>query len=226
MSATIHRLHLANVNLKGQFNPPTYVDARIDVLAYAVIRDTHVILMDTGVGLGNSYIERTFEPTRKPIVDELKRIGLSPGDVTTVINSHLHFDHCGNNALFPHADVLVQERELIAARTNGYTVRDWFDYPDAKIRSVSGDHQIAAGVTLIATPGHTPGHQSLLLETGQGPVVVAAQAAFSADEYERGGEPAAQAHEGFEQHYTASIARLKSLGARQVYFSHDTRIAA
>ena len=218
----MHRLHLASVNLPGRFNPPTYLDTRIEVYAYLVITQSEVLLIDTGVGEGNAYIERTFEPRRTPLAAELGRFGLQPADVSLLVNSHLHFDHCGNNRLFPDAEIFVHANELSIASTPRYTVTGWFDYEGARITPVSEDTEISPGVTLIQSPGHTPGHQSILVETAGGRTLIAAQAAYTADEYRRGGDPTEQAHEGLNEQYVQSISRLKSLAAERVYFSHDT----
>ena len=212
---------MASVNLQGQFNPPTYLDTRINVYSYLVITSSDVLLIDTGVGVGSRQIEDRFEPRRTPIADELATFGVEVADVTLVANSHLHFDHCGNNKLFPNADIFVQEKELEIARTTTYTVLEWFDYDGARLNPVSGDMEISAGLKLLSSPGHTPGHQSVLVETVDGCVLVAAQAAYTADEYQRGGNPAEQAHKGLEEQYLHSISRLKSIGAQEVYFSHD-----
>ncbi len=212
---------MARVNLSGQFNPPNYVDSRIDVYAYLVTCESDVLLIDTGVGEGSSYVERVFQPERTPMAEALARFGLKPADVTLLVNSHLHFDHCGNNRLFPGAEIFIQSEELAAARAARYTVREWFDYEGVRLSSVSGDREIRPEITLISTPGHTPGHQSVLVDAIGGNVLVAAQAAFTLDEYQRGGDPAVQAHDGLEREYLESIARLKSLDAQDVYFSHD-----
>ena len=213
---------MASVNLAGQFNPPTFLDTRIEVYAYLVITETDVLLIDTGVGEGNDYIERTFEPHRRLIGEELARFGLETADVNLLVNSHLHFDHCGNNRLFPDAEVFVQVDELSAARTTRYTVTEWFDYVGARISPVSGNMEIGEGITLLSSPGHTLGHQSVLIESVGGNVLVAAQAAFTVDEYQRGGDTA-QAHEGLEAQYLRSISELKSVAVDRVYFSHDDR---
>jgi N-acyl homoserine lactone hydrolase len=215
------------VKLAGQFNPPTYVDTRIDVFAYLVIAEDGVLLIDTGVGVGNETIDRRFEPVRRSLTDALAEHGVAPGEVRYVVNSHLHFDHCGNNGAFPAAEVLVQADELAVARALGdrYTVPCWFDHDAARIRAVQGDEEIGPGISLIASPGHTPGHQSVLVDLGDRRVLVAAQAAFTADEYRRGGDPKEQAHEGFEAAYVQSIARLKALAADETRFSHDAGVA-
>ncbi len=221
MSHTVHRLHLASVKLLGRFNPPTYLDTRIDVYAYLVVNGSDVVLIDTGVGEDNEYIDRTFEPRRTPIAEELARFGLVTTDVNFLVNSHLHFDHCGNNQLFPSAEIFVQSRELSIASTPRYTVTEWFDYDGARMNAVSGEVEITPGIKLLPSPGHTPGHQSVLVETVDGNILVAAQAAYTADEYQRGGDPAEQAHEGLEDQYLRSISKLKSVAADAVYFSHD-----
>ena len=150
-----------------------YLDSRIDVFAYLVITRFEVLLIDTGVGEGNKYIERVYEPCRTAIADELSRYRLVTTDVNLIVNSHLHFDHCGNNRLFPNAEIFVRDDELLVARTPRYTVREWFDYDGARLNTVSGDMEITAGVKLLSSPGHTPGHQSVLVETDSGNTLVA-----------------------------------------------------
>ena len=221
MSHSVHRLHLASVKLLGRFNPPTYLDSRVDVYAYLVIAGSDIVLIDTGVGEGNEYIERRFEPRRTPIAAELARFGLETSDVNLLVNSHLHFDHCGSNQLFPKAEIFVQSSELSIALTPRYTVIEWFDYDGARINALSGDKEISTGIRILSSAGHTPGHQSVLIETVNGNVLVAAQAAYTADEYQRGGDPAEQAHKGLEEQYLQSISQLKSVAAKEVYFSHD-----
>lgn len=222
---SVHRLHMARINLPGKFNPPTFEDSRINVYAYLIVIGSGALLVDTGVGADNRFIIRTYEPDVTPINDQLARFDLEPGDIGHIINSHLHFDHCGNNQLFPNAEIHVQESELSAARTPSYTVREWFDYEGARISPVDGDAEISKGVQLLTSAGHSPGHQSVLVENENGNILIAAQAAYTADEFRRGGDPASQAHEGLEDEYLRSILRLKSIGAETVYFSHDRETA-
>jgi N-acyl homoserine lactone hydrolase len=196
MSAAVHRLHMATFALAGRFNPPTYQDARMSVYAYLVVSAAGALLIDTGVGTGNDYIEARFEPHRTSLEDELGRLGLQISDVSMVVNSHLHFDHCGNNRRFADAEIFVQRAELAVAREMGkrYTVSDWFDYDGARLSPVQGDVQITAGITL-----------------------------FTADEFQRGGDPDLQAHAGLSDAYVRSIRRLRGIGADQVFFSHDNQ---
>ena len=180
-----------------------------------VTESSDVVLIDTGVGEGNAYVDTTFEPARTSIVDELARFGVATSDVGFVVNSHLHFDHCGNNRLFPKASVFIQKAELEAARDvkARYTVNRWFDYRGARITEVDGDLEITSGVQLLASPGHTPGHQSVLITNSSERILVAAQAAFTVDEYHRGGDPKEQAHEGLEDRYLRVDRSVESPGS-------------
>ena len=222
--ASVNRLHFGSVKLAGRYNPPTHADTRIEVFGYLVVTESSdVVLIDTGVGERNRYIDTTFEPVRTSVVDELARFGVATSDVQFVVNSHLHFDHCGNNRLFRAARVLIQRTELEVARDPNarHTINDWLDYRGARITAVDGDSEIVAGVRLLASPGHTPGHQSVLITSSAGRTLVAAQAAFTLDEYRRGGDPKEQAHAGFVDQYCDSIVRLKATGVPDVRFSHD-----
>ena len=99
--------------------------------------------------------------------------GCGPGEHQLRINSHLHFDHAGGNAQLPNADVVIQRREWDAAHRDdsdkrGYVGRD-FD-TGQHILQVDGEHDLFGdgSVVCIPTYGHTPGHQSLRVRTGDG----------------------------------------------------------
>lgn len=211
---------MASVNLAGQFNPPSFQDTRIEVYAYLVVTSSDVLLIDTGVGEGTKHVERLFQPHRSDIAVELKRHGVAVADINLLVNSHLHFDHCGNNRLFSNAEIFIQADELAVARSGKYTVVDWFDYQGARITTVTGEMMLRSDIRLIPTPGHTPGHQSVLVETDSGSVLIAAQAAYNAEEYRLGGD-VVQAHAGLEDQYLQTISELKTLAPIAVYFSHD-----
>ena len=221
LTPKIHRLSLARVDLAGQFNPPSFTDTQIEVCAYLIVTEHMKALVDTGVGTGNAYVNEHFNPQHTDIGDALAALGYATTDIDVVINSHLHFDHCGNNQRFPHADNYVQEAELDVARNTRHTVREWFDYPQARILAVKGNTKINNEIELLSMPGHTPGHQAVLVHGPDGDALIAAQAAFNGDEFKRGGDPEIQAHEGLADAYTESIKKLSALGANAIYFSHD-----
>ena len=114
---------------------------------------------------------------------------LIPRDVSVVINTHLHFDHCGGNRLFPGVPIYVQRVEREAAREPGYTIPEWVAFEGATYVELEGAAEIVAGVRVLPTPGHTPGHQSVVVETDDGPVVVAGDVAYRWADFEAVAQP-------------------------------------
>ena len=153
----------------------------------------------------------------------LRRFGLEPANIVAVANTHLHFDHCGGNRAFPGTPIFVQADELAAAREPGYTAAEWVDFPRSDYRPITGDTEIADGVTLLSTPGHTPGTQAVAVESDDGLVLIAAQAAADAREFEDPGysHPRGLAMAWDESAYTRSLVRLRALSPVAVHFSHD-----
>ncbi len=142
--------------------------------------DGERILIDTGIGELPEKYRRFYPVERRPgdaLEAQLKSIGVEPGRITIVINTHLHFDHCGNNKLFKNATFLVQVDELRYAyypdrfMKGGY-IREQFDLPYASIEPLYGYREIAEGIEVIPTPGHTPGHQSVVLTRDDGVQIV------------------------------------------------------
>ena len=92
-----------------------------------------------------------------------------PRDVVCVINTHLHFDHCGGNRLFPGVPIHVQARELADARSlEDHTIREWVDFDGAKYVEHEGEAEVLLGIRLLPAPGHTGGHQVVVVETEAG----------------------------------------------------------
>jgi glyoxylase-like metal-dependent hydrolase (beta-lactamase superfamily II) len=103
------------------------------------------------------------------VVSELKAIGLVPDDIDVVVCSHLHTDHCGCNAFFRKATVMVHVQELEAAKAPdaakvGYITADW-DHP-MSITSISNQADVMGDgrIVLLPLPGHTPGTISTLVQ--------------------------------------------------------------
>jgi N-acyl homoserine lactone hydrolase len=102
-----------------------------------------------------------------------------PRDVVCVINTHLHFDHCGGNRLFAGTPIHVQRAEREAARAEGYTIPSWVEFEGATYVEHDGEAEIAPGVRVLPTPGHSAGHQSVLVDTDDGLVVIAGDVGYS-----------------------------------------------
>lgn len=157
------------------------------VLMFFVEGAQSKILIDTGVsdsewaGKYHHPLERT--PEEEPLA-ALRTLGVEPGDVDLIINTHLHWDHCFNNHLFPRARILVQEAEMryaIAPLPCHYLYYEsqgvgltpsWLKSLD-RIQTVRGEVKVEEGITLVPLPGHTMGFQGVLLELASGPCLVA-----------------------------------------------------
>jgi N-acyl homoserine lactone hydrolase len=126
-------------------------------------------------------LDDEWQPTPHPLPDELVR------RVAVVVNTHLHFDHCGGNRLFPGVPIHVQRRELADGRTeDDYTVREWVDFPGATYVEHDGEAEILPGVRLLPAPGHSAGHQVVVVETDEGTVVLGGDVGYSFAELARG----------------------------------------
>lgn len=212
----VHRLHLADVTPAPHlpWARPTF-----PVFAFLVVHPTGPMLIDTGVGVGNPFIDELYTPAHYDLDDALARHGVRIDDIATVITSHLHFDHCGQNDRFAGSEVYVQRSEVEAAKAPLYTVPEWAFPPGLDLTVVDGDHQIADGVRVIATPGHTQGHQSVLIEGEEGNrVVVCCQAAWNVSSF----DAATLGDDGWDEDGGAtSLKKLHALKPDRVLLSHD-----
>ena len=79
-----------------------------------------------------------------------------PRDAVCVINTHLHFEHCGGNRLYAGTPIHVQRAEREAARAPDYTIPEWVEFDGAEYVEHVGEAEIVPGVRVLPTPGHTP----------------------------------------------------------------------
>jgi N-acyl homoserine lactone hydrolase len=143
----------------------------------------------------------------------LADLGRTPEDVKMVINSHFHWDHSGGNLLFPHERFLVQRNEYrFAYQPDSFVSRPYerayFDC-GIKYEQLCGDHMIKAGVAVLTTPGHTPGHQSLMLSLPSGAIMIMTGDAVFCPVNLDPDTPPGNAHT--TEQAIASIARLRLL---------------
>lgn len=214
-------LHLADVTFP-EFHP--LAGQKGPVFAHLVHHEHGVLLVDTGVGWGNKVLDGYYKPQRLPLAEALEEHNVTPADIALVVNTHLHFDHCGGNSLFPEVPIYVQAAEYEAAHSQPrFTVLEWVDFPGARYVQLDGESQLLPGVDVVPTPGHTPGHQSVVIETSEGAVVLAGQAVYSRTEYDHvraTGTLPPGSYENSDQ-TMASALLLTGLDARRVFFSHD-----
>jgi N-acyl homoserine lactone hydrolase len=147
---------------------------RMPVYVHVIDHPDARVLVDTGLTELHPAVA-DMDPRLVPLSTQA---GFDVGGIDVVINTHLHFDHCGGNHLFAGRPTYVQRRELDDARSlNDYTIRDWVDAPGVQYVPVDGELEVLPGVRLVPTPGHTPGSQVVVVETGGRPVVIAGDTA-------------------------------------------------
>ena len=140
------------------------------------------VLIDNGMherhcGYGEKIGETTFYATSKHFLDSLKNEGLEPDDIDLIVYTHLHADHAGNAQFFPNTKTVVQKDEYngLLNPTFKEELIDLFDegtipalQNNPNLLLIDGDFDLMEGIRLITTPGHTRGHQSVLVNTVNG----------------------------------------------------------
>lgn len=162
------------------------------VPAYLIEHPRGRALFDTGMGVRYRRDLADALPADKfglqwfegmDIATRLRAIAVDPGSVNWIINSHLHIDHCGGNALLPNASVIIQRREWDAARANPepglYETQD-FD-TGQPIKLIDGEHDLFGDgtVRIVPTWGHTHGHQSVIVKLAKGDVLLAGDCCYT-----------------------------------------------
>ncbi len=136
-----------------------------------IITEKEKILVDTGLGELPEKYKRFYEVKRaenQNLKAQLSLHGLKPDDITIVVNTHLHFDHCGNNALFKNAKFYVQADELRYAYApdrfqKAAYIREFFDV-NVDYVMLKGKYRLTEEISILPTAGHTVGHQSVIVK--------------------------------------------------------------
>jgi len=111
----------------------------------------------------------------------LSKFGLSPDDIDTLIITHLHHDHIGWIDRFPKARILVQKDELEFAKNPHPAVAFMYhkeQFEGIKFDVLNGDTKIYQEISVLSTPGHTPGTQSVSIKTAKGIAIIAGFCSF------------------------------------------------
>ena len=184
----VRPLHFCDVTVQGE---------RWPVFGWAIDAPAGTILVDTGMIDSTPELDTEWGPVLRPWpLDE---------EPVAVINTHLHFDHCGGNRRLAGVQTFVQRAELEAAVEPDYLV-DWVHFPGESYVELDGDAALFEGVSVLFTPGHSPGHQSVLVEADDGLVVLGGDVTYSMQELIDGATP--------------SIRRIHELEPAKVYLAH------
>jgi N-acyl homoserine lactone hydrolase len=200
------------------------------VLAFLLNNGEDSVLVDSGVcGVTETpqflrYFGRTPE---QALEAQLARFETSPDEINIIINTHLHIDHCAGNVLCTKARWLVQRKELeywkdpLRVHRQAYRI----ELPEAGFDLLDGDAEVLPGIKVILTPGHSPGSQSVLVDTAEGLYVLPGDAVPHFANMEVGaGEPfwPNGIYVDLRQYYE-SLDRLKNLKGT-ILPGHDLRV--
>ncbi|MEU4242076.1 N-acyl homoserine lactonase family protein [Actinoplanes sp. NPDC026619] len=189
-------------------------------LGYLIEHAQGSILVDTGMG-SHPEVDAWYRPRRIPLPTALAAAGAKIDDVGYVVNCHLHFDHCGGNPILAGRPVFTQRTELALARTTeDHTLPELIDHTGAHYEELDGEAEILPGVIILPTPGHTAGHQSVVVTRRDGTVIVAGQSHDNASLY-TGDVLSQRAGVG---HHPVWLDRLLAYDPKQVVFAHDNAV--
>jgi N-acyl homoserine lactone hydrolase len=213
-------------------------EVRLPIPAYLIEHPKGTVLFDTGmhpdcqhdpVARVGKRIQGLFRFAYHPgeeVSARLQSMGRDPAKIDIIVNSHLHFDHVGGNALIPNATVLVQRREWAAgmdpelAALRGFNRRD-FDLGHT-VKQIDGEHDLFGDGSVVCLPthGHTPGHQSLRLRLVSGEAVLAGDACYFCQTLRERRLPK-NVHDREQMHASLEkLAQLQTAGAK-IFFGHD-----
>jgi N-acyl homoserine lactone hydrolase len=229
---TLTRLDCGNgFNDQRRFSDSfAYTDPKVPFTfsCYVIKHGTDYMVWDTGYLPGS-----TPSATNKPITDELAQLQINPEQVKYVGISHFHADHTGQLAPFANATLLIGKGDwdglnaqppMGGANVAGF--KDWMGSTSRKVEPLTADKDVFGdgSVTILRTPGHTPGHQALLVRLKEkGPVLLSGDAVHFHENYTNDGVPGFN----YDRAQTiASIERMKQIEKNlkaTVIIQHDPR---
>ena len=192
-----------------------------------IITDRERILIDTGIGELPEKYKKFHTVRRKPaqgLRTQLRRYGLKPENIDVVINTHLHFDHCGNNRDFTNAKFYVQADELRYAYVpdrfqKASYIRTFFDV-NIDYVPIHGGRRITENVSVLPTPGHSIGHQAVVIRNDGKNYVYCGDAAPLRENLERRNIPGVLYR---SDQALQSIDKLRDIEDAVYIYSHDSK---
>lgn len=164
---------------------------------------------------------------KKTVMAQFEEIGIHPRDVDYFAFSHIHNDHTGNANYFKTAKLIMQEKEYYHAfhsENKPFNYHDYQALENSEVIKLNGDYDLFGDgkIQFIATPGHTVGHQSLLLKLEKtGPIIISGDIAYYQENYQQRGIPTFNSD---KEESLASLEKIKKLEASegaQLWIQHD-----
>ena len=210
---------------------------RVPVPAFLIDHPKGKVLFDSGMHPGAGvdaadrlgFAAKIFDVELAPeenVAARLAALGIDAREIRYLVNSHLHFDHTGGNALLPDAEIVVQKREWEAGRTAEMVQRNFYDPKDYdlghRVLAVDGEHDLFGDGRIVCLPtyGHTPGHQSLRVRLDSGTIVLASDACYFRRTLEQLHLPSVV----FDREtMLASLRALRTMAERgeRIFYGHD-----
>jgi len=166
------------------------------VFAFLIEGDGRKILVDTGMSDTKRSVMYHHSGRQEPgqaIHEQLERLGISTDEIEIIIFTHLHWDHCYNVKQFPKARLVVSEIEYQFATNPIPPYWTSYEHPNSGLEPpwmgcefdlVSGDQEIVEGINVFPTPGHSPGHQAVSVQTEAGNYVIAGDLFFIRENFQ------------------------------------------
>jgi N-acyl homoserine lactone hydrolase len=220
---------------RGRIRPGDSSGRRVTlpVMMVLIESDGRRVLVDTGMppisagdgdamrreyGWDPSWI-RAIVAADERVDAQLAILGLRPSDIDLVVCTHLHSGHAGGNPLFQGVPIAAQEEELIAARDSDDYLPIW-DAPGLRFRPVQGDWSPLPGLEMLFTPGHTPGHQSMLVRLEEQPWLFTWDAVYT-EEHWRGNKLGAVRDVSRARESLKKLRQIAAAENARIVFGHD-----
>jgi N-acyl homoserine lactone hydrolase len=204
--------------------------SHIPVNAYLVrLDDDRLLLVDTGMNrIHVDDPDATWRGTpaadalipvmsrEDSLLFRLAQLGVAPQDIDYVVNTHLHFDHAGNNDLLGRATFFVQREQYEHAKGNPDFPNQYWNLPSLSYELLDGDAPLFGGVEVCHTPGHCVGHQSVVVELEEsGSVIMCGDAVFCKDNFD---------HDSWDSQSDPVTARQSAHRLREIAEARDAQM--
>ncbi|QEH43450.1 N-acyl homoserine lactonase family protein [Chitinophaga sp. XS-30] len=164
---------------------------------------------------------------KRTVLEQLHELGVAPDDIDYFAFSHVHNDHTGNARYFKSARLIMQEKEYDLAFHQEKKPHNFGDYEvlkQSEAIKLNGDFDLFGdgAIRFISTPGHTPGHQSLLLKLKEtGYVLISGDISYYADNYQKKGVPVFNTNKEDSLASIEKVGKLVELYQAQLWIQHD-----
>ncbi len=161
---------------------------RVSFGCFLLTDGDRLLMVDSGEGGWAADALAAADSVTGQMPAALARLGVEPGGVETVVHSHLHIDHVGGDrtaageAFFPEARLIVHQADVSHFRNDESWLAEraravFFPFIDeGRVQQIDGASSVAPGISVLPTPGHTPGHLSVVIDSGDDFVVIAGDA--------------------------------------------------